>query len=97
MRIENVEIEYMVDYINRCVHMADKSRHQFQGLLNVMSPEFQTNVIEGEGLLIDVMDFDWICYGSGGLIMEFKECGLVFVSKEDNRLHKPYMNVSGLH
>ena len=62
-----------------------------------MSPEFQMNVIEGEQLLIDVLDFDWICYGSGGLIMEFKESGLMFVSKDDKRLYKPYMRVSDIH
>jgi hypothetical protein len=74
--------------------MWNLNRSQF-GLLNIIDPHFQMEVIEKGYLLIDVMDFDWICYGSGGLIMEYKDYSLMFVSKEDNRLHKPFMGVSG--
>jgi hypothetical protein len=93
MRINNIEVEYFVDYVGRGIHILDKSRAHYQNLLNEMSPDFQMNFIEGENLLMDVMEFDWICYGSGGLIMEFKEYGLVFVPKNDKRLHKPFMGV----
>jgi hypothetical protein len=95
MRIDNIEIEYFINYIGRSIHILDKTRNHYQNLLNIMSPEFQKRIIEEEQLLSDVFDFDWICYGSGGLIMEFKEYTLVFVSKQDNRLHKPFIGVLG--
>jgi hypothetical protein len=91
MRINGVELEYQIDYVGRTFHIKDKGR--YHNLFNVISPEFQMNVIEGENLLLDIIDFDWICYGSNSLVMEFKEYGLVFVSKTDNRLYKPFMSV----
>lgn len=95
MKIENVDLELFIDYIGKTVHLLEISRSPYSALLNEISPEFQKKVIEKGLLLMDVLDFDWFCYASSGLVMEYKDYGLLFVSKNENRLHKPFIGVLG--
>ena len=92
MKIERVEIEYFIDYIEKTIHLLDNTSTHYTNLLNAISPEFQKKLIEEEHLLLDVLDFDWFCYGIGGLVMQFKDYSLMFVSKKDERLHKPFLD-----
>ncbi len=94
MKIEEVEFEYFIDYIGRSIHLLDLSNSHYRTLLNAIGDEFQNKVIEKEHLLQDVLTFDWICYSHTGLIMEFKNYSLVFVSKGDKRLHKPFVGLT---
>jgi hypothetical protein len=93
MKIFNTEIEYFIDYVSRTIHIKERPTSSFHSLFNEISPEFQSLLIEEEHLLMDVLDFEWICYGFAGLIMEYKNYSLVFVSKTDERLHKPFISV----
>lgn len=93
MKIDGLELEYFIDYTNKAVHLLSRSRASYQEVLNAISEDFKRRLIEQEQLLIDIFDFDWICYSMTGLIMEYKDYGLLFVSKSDKRLYKPYMSV----
>jgi hypothetical protein len=94
MKIGEVELEYFIDYIGRSIHLLDLSNSHYRRLLNAIGPELQNELIEKEHLLQDVLTFDWICYSNTGLIMEYKNYSLVFVSKNDKRLHRPFVGLT---
>lgn len=90
MKIDNIEIIYFIDYIGRKVHILEVSKST-QSILNAIGPQFQKELIEKELLLIDVMDFEWLIYALGGLVMAYKDYNLVFVDKTDKKLHSPFI------
>ena len=88
MMIDNIEIIYFLDYIERRIHLLEVNKSK--SILNEISPDFQKRIIEQEHLLMDVIDFEWILYASGGLIFAFKDYNLHFIEKTDKRLHSPF-------
>lgn len=88
-----MELEYYIDYMNRRIHLLDKSYPSTPELLNVITPEFQKQFIENECLLIDVLDFDWFIYASNGIIFSYSAYRLELVNPEEKTLYKPFMNV----
>lgn len=96
MEIDNIELEYFIDYINNKMHLLDSSlnSHTIGNLPNVIGTGFQKKLIEKENLLIDVIDFEWICYCPNGVVMAFKDYNLKLISKKLPWLHKPFLTVS---
>jgi hypothetical protein len=92
MKIKNIEVTYLIEYIEKRIHVLDLSNSNYGGLQNVIGPDFQKELIEKEHLLIDVMDFDWVLYCSGGLVMTYKGYNLNLVSKTEKWLHAPFLS-----
>lgn len=91
MRIKNIEIDYHIDYVERKVHIKEISASSHSQLLNVIGSDFKEELIEREDLLIEALEFDWYCYGAGGLILVSKEYGLQIIAKEKTSLHIPFL------
>jgi hypothetical protein len=94
MKVENIQVEHFVDYLNGRIHLLEKGLSTYSNSLpNIIGPEFQKSFIEREQLLIDVMDFDWVCYCSNRLILLFKGHSLTLIPNEYKTLHKPFLDV----
>lgn len=93
MIIGNSKIEYFVDYINKKVHLLDLDNFGTRSLTNAICPEFQNKLIEQENLLKDVVDFEWICYGTDGIIASYKEYNFKYCNPKLPYLHEPYKEV----
>jgi hypothetical protein len=90
MRINNSELEYFIDYINKRIHLLDLDTLGMRSLTNTIDPTFQKMFIEHENLLKDVIDFQWICYATDGLIAEYKNYNFKFIPNEADICHKPF-------
>lgn len=94
MKIEDVNFDFHVDYINKKVHLLEREKSGInQGLTNVISTDFQIQLVVKEFLLRDVIDFDWVLYCSNGLIFAFKNYSLNFVSRTEKWLYEPFTAV----
>jgi hypothetical protein len=93
MKINNIELTYFINYLEKTVHLKDLNHFRNRYLLNEVSPSFKKKIIESESLLTDVLGFEWLIYCSDGLVMEYKDYNLTFVTKEDKRLHKPFLSL----
>jgi hypothetical protein len=92
LRINNVSFSYHIDYINRRIHLLEaKGNSVYQSLANAMSPQFKKQVIDQELLLEDTIEFEWIVYSFGGLVLRSIGFSLDIVSKEETYLHKAYL------
>lgn len=91
MRIENTDIEYHVDYIEKKIHLLDLDRDQARSLTNTISPDFQKRMVEQEGLLQDVLNFDWICYASDGIICSYSNYNFKFMNPKLPYLFEPFI------
>lgn len=93
MRINDTELEYFIDYINKIIHLMDLDNSGTRSLTNAIDPTFQKMFIEQESLLKDVYDFKWICYGTDGIITEYRTYNFNFISSHYNELlHEPYVS-----
>ena len=93
MKVENIEVEFFIDYLNKRIHVLEKGRSLYnQSLPNIIGTEFQKSFIEQQNLLIDVMNFEWFCYCSNGLVLLFKGRGLNLVSDTSEMLYKPFLD-----
>lgn len=91
MRIGNTQLEYFIDYLNKRVHLLDLDRSGMQTVTNAIDPKFQKRFIRQEHLLSDLLDFQWICYGTDGIVAEYKDYNFSFVPHGDQRTHQPYI------
>lgn len=87
MKVESVEVEIHVEHKEKRIHVLELSPPSYNGLHNSIGPEFQKKLIEQANLLIDVLDFEWICYGAGGVILTYKDYGLQLGNGNPNALH----------
>lgn len=93
MKVKNLFIEFHIDYMARQVHVLEKGRPIYhENLPNNMGEDFQKEMIEKNSLLIDTLDFEWVCYCQNGLILRFRERKLGLISKTDNSLYKPFLD-----
>lgn len=92
MRIGDTQLEYFIDYLNRRVHLFDLDKSGMRTVTNAIDPKFQKRFIRQEQLLSDLLDFQWICYGTDGIVVEYKEYSFSFVSHKDQRVHQPYID-----
>lgn len=90
MDFEQTCLEYHVDYINKKIHLLDLSKATRGQIVNNISPDYQKRLIEAQGLMQDVIDFDWICYGSDGLITSYQNYNFKIINYKLPYLHKPY-------
>ena len=89
MKIDNVEFEYYVDYINKRIHLMDVNAHG-QSIINAISSELQKKLIFSEGLLSATIDFEWYCYNYDGIIVSYKDYCYKIESHKMPYLHKPF-------
>lgn len=90
MQLGETQFEYHIDYINKKVHLLDWTQSTNGNLVNNISPDYQKSFIKAEALLQDVIDFDWICYGSDGLITAYKNYNIKILNHKLPYLHRPY-------
>lgn len=93
MKIDNIILEYYIDYIGNKIHLLEKrSTSNYDSLVNNIGPEFQKRIIDSENLLIDVIDFEWLLYCSNDLVFTYKDYNLNIVSKTEKRLYGPFLS-----
>jgi hypothetical protein len=92
MKINNTEILYFIDYLNRGIHLLDLDRSGRMSLTNAIDPRFQQALIDHENLLQDVMDFEWYCYGTDGIIAVYRNYNFSFL-KDYSIMHKPFVEL----
>jgi hypothetical protein len=90
MKIDNVEFEYFIDYINKKIHLLDSGNVNMKNLINTITPEFQKLFIEKESLLADLIEFEWICYSSDGIIASYNDYSVKLMNPKLPYLHKPF-------
>jgi hypothetical protein len=91
MRLDNTHFDYYVDYITKKIHLLDLNNFSTMTLTNAMCPEFQAKLIEKESLLSDVIDFEWLCYGTDGLIASYRNYNFKFANSKLPYLYPPYL------
>lgn len=90
MEIGGINLEYYIDYINRRVHILDRERIGNK-LVNTISPQWMEEFIQHENLLIGLMDFDWLCYATNGIILLYKDYNIQIVSSDTSLIYRPYV------
>ena len=90
MKIDNIELEYHIDYLQRKIHLLDLGPRHSQTLLNIISPEFQKKFVKQEALLIDIVDFDWVLYCGSGLVILYSNYTANIVGKSEKWLYTPF-------
>lgn len=93
MIVDNTEVVYFIDYIEKKVHLADLTRSSIRNLPNNIGPEFLEKIIEQEHLMVDVLDFEWVCYCLNGLIFIYKDYSMVLVDHNEKWLHRPFLSL----
>lgn len=92
MKVNKTELDYHVDYLNKKIHLLDKSGFPGQtSLTNSLDPDFKKSLIAQESLLQDVLDFDWICYSCEGFIALYTDFNFKMVSPKLPYLHEPFL------
>ena len=89
--IKGTKLEYFIDYINKRIHLFDLDNYGSTTLSNNLDPTFQQKLIDQECLLSDVMDFKWICYGTDGIIAEYRNYNFNIISHDMRLTHEPYI------
>jgi len=93
LKINGIEIKFHVDYIERIIHLFDVNSSHIQSLVNNISPSFQKDLIQQGQLLLDVLDFEWVCYSLNAPIFGYKDYNLYFINETEKRLYEPYRRV----
>jgi hypothetical protein len=91
MLVGNTELIYFIDYIGKRIHLLDMNTPGRMSLTNSIDPTFQQKFIDQEQLLNDILDFEWICYGSDGIIASYKNYNFKFVNQKLPWVHKPFL------
>ena len=91
MKIGKCELEYHVDYINRKIHILDLDQPMRRTLTNEISPDFQKRFVAQEELLQDCLEFDWICYGTDGIICSYSNYNFKYQNPKLPYLFEPYV------
>jgi hypothetical protein len=89
MRVKGSDIEYHINYFARAIHVLDLNKGG-KSLTNCIDPTYQQALVEQEGLLTDVLGFDWFCYGTDGTIAIYKNYNFNLVP-DYTVLHQPYI------
>lgn len=93
MRVGNTELVYFIDYLGKKIHLLDMDEPGRKTITNAIDPTFQQKLIEQEGLLNDVMDFDWLVYATDGIIASYRNYNFKFVNPKLPYLHQPYLEI----
>jgi hypothetical protein len=93
MRVGNTELLYYIDYIAKKVHLLDLDEVGRTSLTNAIDIHFQKEFIEQESLLIDLLDFDWICYATDGIVAIYRDYNFKFLNPKLPYLYKEYLEV----
>lgn len=89
VKIDGCEILYHIDYVGKTVHLLDKNNGG-RTLTNSLCDKWKKQFVFQEMLLTDVLDFDWFCYATDGIVCTFNNSNFEFV-KDYTQLHKPYL------
>jgi hypothetical protein len=90
MKLDGVNFEYFIDYINNRIHIIDLDQYGTT-VANSISPSWQRKLIEQELLLEDIMEFEWICYGRDGYIAKYRDYNFSYVAPNSILVHQPYL------
>lgn len=89
VKIDNINIEYYVDYLKRQMHLLDLENFANQSVRNCIDQTWQRKLIYQEMLLTDVMDFDWYIYALDGVVLVYRHYNLSFVD-DYSQLHQAF-------
>lgn len=93
MRLGNTSFEYFIDYINKKIHLLDLDQSRTMSLTNAIDPTFQQKLVDAECLLKDVLDFEWLCYGTDGIVASYRNYNFKFANHKLPYLHQPYLEI----
>jgi hypothetical protein len=91
LKINNVEVEYHIDYLQKKIHLLDLGPRFSNTLVNMISPDFQKEFIDSESLLIDIMTFEWILYCGSGLVILYNNYQASLVLDRPKWLYRPFL------
>lgn len=91
MTYDNTNFDYYVDYVEKRIHIKDHESSQTYSVMNQISPMFQMWLIEEEGLLSDVIAFDWYLYTGSDIVARWSDYTFKFISSTEPSVHKPYL------
>jgi hypothetical protein len=91
VKVGACEVLYHIDYVGRAVHLLDKNNGG-RTLTNSIDPSWQKQFIYQEMLLTDILDFDWYCYATDGIVATYCNYNFNFI-KDYSKLHAPYLDV----
>lgn len=87
-------IEYFIDFIGKKVHLMDNSTSYVHSLVNEISPDFQKNFLDQQVFTDDLLKFEWIIYGSDGLISAYSNYNFKILNPKLPYLHEPFVETS---
>jgi hypothetical protein len=90
VKIDNIELEYHIDYLQRKIHILDLGPRHSNTLVNIISPDFQKRFVKQEALLIDIIGFDWVLYCGSGLVILYNNYSANVVGKNEKWLYTPF-------
>ena len=90
MKIENIEIDYLVDYRTKKVHIKELGGNSMKPLVNTIGQDFQLKLIEEKILKREVINYDWICYCNDGLIVNYNDYQYKILNKKLPYLYEPF-------
>jgi hypothetical protein len=91
VKIDNVEVDYHIDYLGKKIHLLDLGPRYSNTLVNMISPDFQKKFIKKECLLIDIVTFDWILYCGSGLVILYKDFQAMLILDNQKWLYGPFL------
>jgi hypothetical protein len=91
MLVGNTEVIYFIDYLGKRVHLLDMNSPGRMSLTNAIDPTFQKKFVEQEQLLKDIIEFDWLCYGTDGIIAAYSNYNFKFVNQKLPWVHQPFV------
>ena len=92
VKVGKTEIDYFCDYLARVIHIMDRNSYATQSLTNAIDPNWQKEFVYQEKLLKDVLDFDWYCYGTDGIVCKYSNWNFKYIA-DHSFLHQPFVDV----
>jgi hypothetical protein len=93
MKVGNTELLYYIDYVGKRIHLLDMDGQGRTSLTNAIDPTFQKLFVEKEMLMTDILEFDWICYGTDGIIASYSNYNFKYMNPKLPYLHKPFVDI----
>jgi hypothetical protein len=93
MKVGNTELLYYIDYVGKRIHLLDMDGQGRTSLTNAIDPTFQKLFVEKEMLMTDILEFDWICYGTDGIIAAYSNYNFKYMNPKLPYLHKPFVDI----
>ena len=94
MKVRGYELDYFLDKNNRRIHIKNTNILGYQNVFDGISPSFQKELIELEGLSIEVLGYEWIIYSSNGFAMVYASYSFQMIGKDQGITHKPFLKAS---